>query len=575
MQTNVSEDALEGGALAPPRRRVIAFGVAIVAAILGYVVAPQPWPTGPAQIEVLRDGTVAASGTLELGGEAPQSVALTSGALGGTVELPDGTLVDAPFSLTYTPSVEATADVGSLTVQLVLPDGRVEPIPVTRTDADAGTLQALRRPPNGSGAALALLGAVVVLWVTEAVPLFVTSLAIPVLLVIAGAGDAKAALAPFFDPVIVLFFGGFLMAEAMRRTGLDHLAAISIVARAGRSPVTLFLAMIGVSAFLSMWMSNTAAATICLPIALAVTEPLRSIGYRRAVVLGIAYAATVGGVGSAIGTPANPLAIKFLGDFVGRDFTFVEWFAVGLPMMLTFLPIMAAWLWWRMRAKPDATLFAEARRVARDELVDAGRPTRDQVIVLVVFGGVVAAWLTESWHGLDTGIVALAGAVMLALLGKVLPEDLGRISWASLLTFGGGLTLGLFLLSSGTSDWIATRLGGLADIPPPLAIGVIATVTLGLTMVASNTATAAMLIPLAIPLAAITGVDPVTLVLVVAIASSIDFALVIGTPPTLLAYSTRLFTPAQIFRVGIFLDLAGILLLSAVVVWIWQLLGVT
>ncbi|HEX6140982.1 MAG TPA: SLC13 family permease [Candidatus Limnocylindria bacterium] len=575
MQTNVSEDALEGSALAPPRRRVIAFGVAIVAAILGYVVAPQPWPTGPAQIEVLRDGTVAASGTLELGGEAPQSVALTSGALGGTVELPDGTLVDAPFSLTYTPSVEATADVGSLTVQLVLPDGRVEPIPVTRTDADAGTLQALRRPPNGSGAALALLGAVVVLWVTEAVPLFVTSLAIPVLLVIAGAGDAKAALAPFFDPVIVLFFGGFLMAEAMRRTGLDHLAAISIVARAGRSPVTLFLAMIGVSAFLSMWMSNTAAATICLPIALAVTEPLRSIGYRRAVVLGIAYAATVGGVGSAIGTPANPLAIKFLGDFVGRDFTFVEWFAVGLPMMLTFLPIMAAWLWWRMRAKPDATLFAEARRVARDELVDAGRPTRDQVIVLVVFGGVVAAWLTESWHGLDTGIVALAGAVMLALLGKVLPEDLGRISWASLLTFGGGLTLGLFLLSSGTSDWIATRLGGLADIPPPLAIGVIATVTLGLTMVASNTATAAMLVPLAIPLAAITGVDPVTLVLVVAIASSIDFALVIGTPPTLLAYSTRLFTPAQIFRVGIFLDLAGILLLSAVVVWIWQLLGVT
>ena len=146
---------------------------------------------------------------------------------------------------------------------------------------------------------------------------------------------------------------------------------------------------------------------------------------------------------------------------------------------------------------------------------------------------------------------------------------------ASLLTFGGGLTLGLFLLSTGTSDWIATRLGGLSAVPPPVAVVVVAAVTLALTTVASNTATAAMLVPLAIPLAGITGVDPVMLVLVVAVASSVDFALVIGTPPTLLAYSTRLYTPGQIFRIGIVLDVIGVLLLSLVVVWIWQLLGIT
>jgi sodium-dependent dicarboxylate transporter 2/3/5 len=415
---------------------------------------------------------------------------------------------------------------------------------------------------------------VVILWVTEAVPLFVTSLAIPVVIVATGVGTPDDALAPFFHPIIALFFGGFLMAEAMRRTGLDHLAAVNLVARAGRSPLTLFAAMIGVSAFLSLWMSNTAAAAILLPIALAVTAPLASVGYRRAVVLGIAYAATVGGVGSAIGTPANPLAIEFLGEFVGRDISFVEWFAVGLPMVVTFLPLMGAYLWWRMRARPEASRFAEARSVARRELEQAGRPNRDQIVVLLVFLGVVGFWLTETLHGLETGIVALGGAVALALLGKVLPEDLGRISWASLLTFGGGLALGLFVLNTGTSDWIATRLDGLAAIPAPLAIVLVASVTLGLTMVASNTAAAAMLIPLAIPLAGITGVDPVLMVLVVAIASSVDFALVIGTPPTMLAYSTRLYTPAQIFRVGIVLDLVGILLLSFVMVWIWSLLGV-
>jgi sodium-dependent dicarboxylate transporter 2/3/5 len=176
---------------------------------------------------------------------------------------------------------------------------------------------------------------------------------------------------------------------------------------------------------------------------------------------------------------------------------------------------------------------------------------------------------------METGIVALGGAVALAVLGRVLPEDLGRISWASLLTFGGGLALGFFVLSTGTSDWIATRLDGLAGIPAPIAILLVASVTLGLTMIASNTAAAAMLIPLAIPLAGITGVDPVLMVLVVAIASSIDFALVIGTPPTMLAYSTRLYTPAQIFRVGIVLDLVGILLLTFGMVWVWSLLGVT
>jgi sodium-dependent dicarboxylate transporter 2/3/5 len=556
------------------RRRIVAFAVAGLAALAGYLLAPQPWTAGAGSLEVSYRGTTDAVASVVIGATEPIELVIEGRVVRGTLELAEGIPTDAPITARLVlADGDGDLDLGRVTARLVLPDGRREALPTIRSDPATGTVELQRRPPDGSAAVLALLGAVVVLWVTEAVPLFVTSLAIPVVIVATGVGTADDALSPFFHPIIALFFGGFLMAEAMRRTGLDHLAAVNIVARAGRSPLTLFAAMIGVSAFLSLWMSNTAAAAVLLPIALAVTEPLASVGYRRAIVLGIAYAATVGGIGSAIGTPANPLAIEYLRDFVGRDISFVEWFAIGMPMVLVFLPIMGAYLWWRMRARPEANRFAEAREVARREVQEAGRPTRDQLVVLAVFLGVVALWLTETWHGLETGIIALGGAVALALLGRILPEDLGRISWASLLTFGGGLALGFFVLSTGTSDWIATRLDGLAAIPAPVAILLVASVTLGLTMVASNTAAAAMLIPLAIPLAAITGVNPVLMVLVVAIASSIDFALVIGTPPTMLAYSTRLYTPAQIFRVGIALDAIGILLLAVGMVWVWTLLG--
>ena len=159
------------------------------------------------------------------------------------------------------------------------------------------------------------------------------------------------------------------------------------------------------------------------------------------------------------------------------------------------------------------------------------------------------------------------------MLGKIVPEDLGRISWSALLTFGGGLTLGLFLTDSGASDWLAGRLAGLGGVPSWVGITVVAAVALGLTTVASNTATAAMMIPLAIPLAGILGIDPTLLVLVVAVASSIDFALVIGTPPTMIAYSTGLFSSRDIFRIGIVLDLIGIGLLVTIVTAIWRLLG--
>lgn len=560
------------------RTRWLIVAVALVAAAAASQLAPTAWPTEPARLEVdyLNTTVIAEPVAFEDG-----PLTLTNPAGDATVELslPNGLTVDQRIEGDLQIEVDGNRirpELADVAVRLYLADGREEAIPPVRWDEETDSLVVARRPPVEATVILALLAFVVVLWVSEALPLFVTALAVPVVLSVAGTQTATESLAPFFHPIIALFFGGFLMAEAMRRVNLDHLAAINLVARFGRSPVTLFAAMIAVSAFLSMWMSNTAAAAVLVPIAIAVTAPFGDDAgrhYQRALVLGIAYAATIGGVGSAIGTPANPLAIEFLEEFAGRNISFIEWFAFGLPMVVLFLPVMAAYLWWRFGVHLDATRFAAARTVAARQLEEAGSPTRDQLAVLAVFVGVIMLWLMQTQHDLNTGIIALLGAITLAVLGYVKQEDLGRISWASLLTFGGGLALGVALVDSGTADWIASNLDILEGVPPLAALGAVALLALVLTTVASNTASAAMMIPIAIPLAGVLDLEPALLVATVAIASSIDFALVIGTPPTMIAYSTNLFTAPQIFRIGIALDLLGVLLLVAAVASLWQLAG--
>lgn len=545
--------------------------VAAALALAALAIAPEPWPTGPGRLEVELAGSTVVDEPVTVGDDEPLLVETTAGMLTVTLDAPDGVPVDDTIRLTITVT-DDRATLGDVAATVVLPDGSREAVPVLRQDGNR--FAAERQPPVDVAIVLAMLAVAVVLWVSEAVPLFVTGLAVPVVLAVGDVAPARDVLAPFFDPIIVLFFAGFLLARAMQRVDLDRLAATSLVAWTGRSPVTLFASLIAVSAFLSMWMSNTAAVTVLLPVALAVTTPLQDLGYRKATVLGVAYAATIGGVGSAIGTPANPLAITFVNELTGRRISFVEWFAFGLPMVVLFLPLMGIYLWRTNKATVDRSRFAAARREARHQQAQVGRLTKDQIEVLVVFGAVFAGWLTQNWHDQSPGIVALAGAVVLFARGRTSADDLGQISWPTLLTFGGGLTLGVYMTATGAADWIVTRLGGLASWPTPVAIVLVAAVALGLTTVASNTAAAATLIPLAVPLAGLIGTDPVLLVAIVAVASSIDFALVIGTPPTMLAYSTDLFSAGEILRKGAPLDITGLLLLVAVVVPIWGLLGI-
>lgn len=547
--------------------------VLLVAAVGAWLLSPDAWPAGSARVAVsASEGEPVYTHVVELGahGSRPK---ITRAATGGPrLKLEHAEDRGGVLTARIAPGGAAAPKLGSWRVDLLLADGRRAALPAVEVDGDALVFR--RHVPRRAPALLALLAVVIVLWLTEAVPLWVTGLLIPCVLVTTRVASATEALAPFFHPIIALFFGGFLLAEAMKRCGLGHRVAVWLIARVGRSPRQLYWALIGLSAFLSMWMSNTAAAALLIPVAIAVTEPLASLAYRKTVVLGIAFAATLGGVGSAIGTPANPLAMEFLGRHVGTHLSFVEWFAVGLPLVVVMLPAIGAWLWWRMRAGAEALDFAQARAVARSELARLGRLSVAEWQVLVSFSGIVVLWLTESMHQIATGIVALIGVIVLAALRRVKTEDLGNISWTALLTFGGGLTLGVFMTETGVSDWVATHLTFLEGVPDFVAVGVVAGLALGLTAVASNTASAAMLIPLSIPLARLVGVDPTVMVLVVALASSIDFAVVIGTPPTMMAYATGLYSTREIFRLGFVLDLLGLVALVTAVVGLWHLLGV-
>ena len=454
--------------------------------------------------------------------------------------------------------------------------------PTTQVQDEAGTwLLFTMRMPLQAKTTLALLFAVAGLWLTELIPLAASALLIPVVAVVTGIASETAVFQAFADPIIMLFLAGFLMAEAMRRTGLDRWVALAILQRSSAQPAYLMLTLMALTAFLSMWMSNTAAAAITIPIALAILAKIpdeeEPTGFRKALILAVAYSATIGGIGSAIGTPANMLAVSFLNKYTGAELAFADWFAFGLPVVLLMTPL--AWLYllftfglnpWRVNGAISHSIQHELYAA---EFKQQGPLGRDQQLVLGIFLGVMALWLTEEWHGISTAIVAIGGALLLFLLRLVKEGDLNQINWNALLTFGGGLAIGTLLVNTGVSDWIALQLVGLNNLPAALVVFLVAGLTLLLGAFISNTACAAMLIPLAIPLAQLLGLDPRLLVAVVAIGSSIDFALVIGTPPTMLAYATGFFRTSEIFRRGLLLDLIGLLLLSFGVIWIWWLLG--
>lgn len=407
-------------------------------------------------------------------------------------------------------------------------------------------------------------------WIREPVAPATTALLPLALLPMSGLLTPQQVAQAYGNELILLLLGGFVLSIAVEKSGAHRRLAIGMVralgSGSGRSVLWGFMIA---AAALSMWISNAATTLLLLPVALAVLGDYRDARLAAPLVLGIAYAASIGGLGTPIGSPPNLVFMSVYEQTTGEAFGFVQWMAIGVPIVVLLIPLMALWLGRGLGGTPSATL---------PELPGWSRAERR---VLAVFAITAAAWVFREmpfggwsrWLGLpnatDAG-VALLGALAMLLLGdgrggRVLEwKDAERLPWGVLLLFGGGIALSMAFQSSGLSDVIATRLGGLAALPLlPMLVLLIAGVVL-LSEIVSNTATAVLLMPIMASVAIAIDVEPALLMLPAVMAASIGFMLPVATAPNAIAYGSGQVPARRMLREGAAMDLLGVVVVCAV-----------
>ncbi|MCS6816613.1 MAG: DASS family sodium-coupled anion symporter [Blastocatellia bacterium] len=444
---------------------------------------------------------------------------------------------------------------------------------------------------------LALLVLMVTWWVTEAVPLPVTALLpgiiLPLFQVI-GVQDGRpvelngrAVLAHYANPVIFLFLSGFLIAGAMQKWGLDRRIALWILTRGNiaASPGKILLSLMGASAFLSMWVSNTATTAMMLPIGFGILSRVSgaeaSSNYARALLLGIAYAASIGGVGTIIGTPPNGIAVSILRQQNVAHLDFLEWMAFGLPFVLLAVPL--AWFVLRVVFPFNFAFDEGVRALLQAERAALGPLGRGERLTLFGFLLAVVLWTTHPFWSLlpglgqrlawfDEHLIALSVAILLFLLPVdwkqrrfVLQwEDSRYVDWGTLLLFGGGLALSDAMFKTGLARVFASEFIALFGRPSPLVLVFMIVLFMDLlTEVSSNTAVTSMIVPILISMASGLGAEATTLVLPATVAASMAFMLPVATPPNALVYATRRVGIVDMLRAGIALDIAAWLYIVA------------
>ncbi|MFW9808613.1 MAG: SLC13 family permease [Candidatus Thorarchaeota archaeon] len=572
--------------------------ILLITAVVGFVlynVAPQGIEAGQYNVYLdLTSDSISVSEVYNItlqkyGSESRSSHLLTGISTNVTVMVPNLVVIETHNPLTVT--INATGNpIAAEDILLTLSneDGFNFVLRVTKQSGQFFTIE--YQPLVKSQAAVMILVVVAILWFSEGISLVATSLMIPILIVLYDIQTPQTALAPFFDPAVALIFGGFLIGRALTKYELDKRLALLIISHSAGSGSSLILTVMGVTAFLSMWISNTASAAIMIPIALAVISRIRSTEtrdkYGKALVLGVAYSATLGGVASLVGSPPNPLAATYINAFLGAEFSFMSWIPFGLPVVVIMLPIIWQWVMIRFKIPKSIAEMNELKEVSYNEYLKLGPMPTQQKLVVAVFLSVIVLWFTEklpdfisaaigwSGHGISSAIVALMGGLALMMLRLLDENDVSSgISWSSLLILGSGIALGGAMIDTGLSAFIAQQMGGLGMFPPFLVIIIIGCIAVLVTMVASNTGAAVILIPIAIPLATGLGIDPLLIVMVIAIAVSMDFALPTGTPPSTIAYSTGKVEMREMITTGLIVDLIAIIVVTLVVVWLWGLFG--
>lgn len=462
-------------------------------------------------------------------------------------------------------------------------------LPERYLDAGAGEVIALT---GAARATMAVMAWMAIWWLTEVVDLAVTALLPIALFPLFGVGSIGEATAPYASSVIFLFFGGFVLALSMQRWGLDRRIALSVLRLVGTRPAHMVGGFMLATAGLSAFVSNTATTALMLPIGASVVAlagrrgPMDGQGppdrFPLALMLGIAYSASIGGLATIIGTPPNVFLVGFLRNELGIDVTFLSWLRIGLPLVTILLP--ATW-WlltrWIYPLGREPIPGVEAR--IGDALSEMGPLGRGERITLVVFVTAAAAWigrpLLAAWsvggsrplaHLTDTGIAVLA-----ALALFVTPVDRRRrtftmdwetaegLPWGVLVLFGGGLSLAAAVQRHQVAEYLGAQVHALASWPAWLVIGLVTTAMIFLTELTSNTATAATLVPILAALAPGLGMPALRLAIPATLAASCAFMLPVATPPNAIVFGSGWVTMRDMARAGLWLNLLAILPIAA------------
>lgn len=424
-------------------------------------------------------------------------------------------------------------------------------------------------------------------WMTEALPLEVTGL-VPLVLIppLTPVKMGEVAVG-YADKVIFLFLGGMLLGAAMERWDLHRRLALAVLRATGGGAARLVGGFLFATAFISMWVSNTAAAVLMLPIAVSVgrlvstrvCEGHREEGiagrcsqFRTALVLAVAFGASIGGVGTLIGTPPTAQFAAFMDQAYGRRVSFLGWMLLGLPIVGVVL--LAAWLvLTRLAFRVKLPVPPGLGAYLDEETRELGPMNRGQVGVLAVCGLAAAGWVSSRWTGIPDESIAIGAAVLLFLIpvgkergGFVLTwDEAQRVPWGVLLLFGGGLSLANCMTLTRLDVWLAGRAEGLAGVPLLAVLLLLAACATAMTEFATNTALVALALPIVAAIAKDLGAEPSLLLVTATLAASLGFMLPAGTAPNALAYATGEVTMRQMMRAGLYLDVFCALLVPLVV----------
>ena len=434
--------------------------------------------------------------------------------------------------------------------------------------------------PGASKVAL-LCFAMALLWVTEGLPISAVALLPVPLLPLLGVSTMREATAPYADPIIYLFMGGFMLSIAMERWNLHRRLALRIISVFGSRPRSLLLGFLVSSAFISMWVSNAATAMMMLPIGISVHGILKekrgesgSREFGAALVLAIAYGANIGGLGTLIGTPPNAILKGYMEKTHGVEVGFAQWMKFGVPLVLISLPLVHLILT-RISFRVDNTPTEGLGEALDLELKKLGRTTGPEWCVLAAFGGAVTAWISrEGWKsalpGITDEVIAMTAACALFFIPVNFRKgifvldwktSMKKMPWDVLVLFGGGLSLAAAFEKTKLAAAMAGSLQGMSSWPALAIVFLVTAIMIAATALTSNTATTAAFLPVIGSLAV--GIDQPVLLLAIPVtmAASADFMLPVGTPPNAIAYGSGLVTLPRMIRAGLWVDLLFVALI--------------